>query len=307
MGDIAADAQSSHRRGAILLLVAALLWSLNGLFIKGLFAGGEGLGGWSIAAYRSAVAGLALAPFAVRRWKPIAEKGWLIGALVMFTGMCATFVLATTLTSAANAIVLQYTAPAWVFLLSPLIVGDRTESRHWLAFGMSMAAVALIFAAQYTTDATGLLVGLASGVVFGCQGVLFRRVRHVDPVVMAFLSCAVSAVLLTPFALAIEGTRITGGQVGVLLIMGVVQFAIPYVLYSAGVGYVSAQTAVLLIMLEPVINPIWVYVGYGEMPHWSTLTGGAMILASVTYLTVVRTKGLASQKSIQCEESTTRA
>jgi len=286
VSDAARDASFLHRRGAILLLTAAGLWSLNGLLIKVLFASGHGVGGLSIAAWRSVFAGIALAPLAVRRWHPIAEQRWLAGALLMFTAMCATFVLATTLTSAANAIILQYTAPAWVFLLSPRIVGDRAQRRHAWPFVVSMAAVVLIFTAQFSSDAVGLVVGLASGVVFGCQGVLFRRVRHVDPVVMAFLSCAVSAALLTPLAMAIDGWHLTTRQIGVLAFMGVVQFGLPYVLYSAAVRIVSAQTAVLLIMLEPVTNPLWTWLGYGEVPHWSTLAGGVMILSSVLYLSL---------------------
>jgi len=282
-----ADATTNRalqRRGAILLLFAATLWSLNGLLIKTLHGGGDGLGGLSIAAYRSVFAAVALAPIAYVRRRPIAELGWFIAALLFFTAMCATFVVATTLTTAANAIILQYTAPAWVFLLSPLIVGDRTETRHWWAFAISMAAVGLIFGAQFSSDAAGLIVGLSSGVVFGCQGVMFRRVRHVDPVVMACMCCVVSAACLTPLALAIDGTAISSGQVGILALMGVVQFAVPYVLYSAGVRYVAAQTAVLLIMLEPVLNPLWVYIGLSETPHWSTIVGGGLIVVSITYL-----------------------
>jgi drug/metabolite transporter (DMT)-like permease len=209
--------------------------------------------------------------------------------------MCATFVLATTLTTAANAIILQYTAPAWVFLLSPLIVGDRTERGHWVAFAISMSAVALIFTAHLldartaSADALGLTVGLASGLVFGCQGVLFRRVRRMDPVVMAFLSCGVSGVLLLPFALAIEGWQLTLQSAGYLVFMGSVQFGLPYVLYSAGVRHVSAQRTVLLIMLEPVLNPVWVFFARGEVPHWSTIIGGGLVVVSVGYLSLART------------------
>ena len=112
---------AAHRSGILLLLAAAGLWSLNGLLIKTLQAGGAG--GCTIAAYRSLFAAAVLGPIAVRRWTPIPEKGWLLATVLAFTGMSATFVIATTMTTAANAIILQYTAPAWVFVFSPLIVG----------------------------------------------------------------------------------------------------------------------------------------------------------------------------------------
>lgn len=274
-------------RGTLLLLAAAAMWSTNGLIIKQLHDA-EGIGGASIAAYRSVVAAAFLAPFAFRRRRPIAEGRWVAGAVLLFTGMTATFVLATTLTTAANAIILQYTAPAWVFLLSPWIVGERAQPRQWLAFAMSMVAVAFIFAVQYQSDRVGLIVGLASGVVFGAQIVFFRRVRAMDPVVLACLCAAGSGIALVPVALACDGWQIAASSALLLLVAGVVQFGFPYVLYAAGNRHVSAQSAVLIIMLEPVLNPIWVYLVRGEAPHWSTIAGGGLILASVCYLSITK-------------------
>jgi drug/metabolite transporter (DMT)-like permease len=155
---------------------------------------------------------------------------------------------------------------------------------------VSMGAVALIFIAQYTADSVGLIVGVASGVVFGSQVVFFRRVRDLDPVVLAFLSCAGSALLLAPIALVIDGWQLTARGGALVLFAGVVQFGLPYVLYAAGVRYASAQRAVLIIMLEPVLNPVWVFLAIGERPHWSTIVGGALILASVGFLSMQRTK-----------------
>ena len=282
---------SDDARGTLLLVSAAALWSINGLLIKWLYDGG--MSGLSIAGIRSLVAAVFLLPFALRRWRPIAEPGWTAATVLMFTGMCATFVVATTLTTAANAIILQYTAPAWVFLLSPWIVRERAEPAQWLAFAVSMAAVALIFGAQYTADSVGLLVGIASGVVFGTQVVFFRRVRDLDPVVLAFLSCAGSALLLTPIALAVSGWQVTLHTGLLVTLAGVVQFGLPYVLYAAGVRHASAQRAVLIIMLEPVLNPIWVFLVIGERPHWSTIIGGGLIVLSVGFLAMKRSRPVA--------------
>jgi drug/metabolite transporter (DMT)-like permease len=277
---------SREQRGAALLLAAAALWSINGLLIKTLHA--WGLGGCTIAAVRSLMAGLFLMPFAIRRWTPIPDPWWTAATVALFTCMCSSFVLASTLTTAANAIILQYTAPIWVFLLSPWLVGDRTDRRQWAAFGLSLSAVLLIFLAQCRSDAVGLSVGLASGVVFGCQCVFFRRVRALDAVVLAFLSCVGSGIALLPIALVAEGWQLTVRTGLLLAFMAVVQFGLPYVLYAAGVKHVAAQRAVLLLMLEPVLNPVWAYLGLGERPHWSTLVGGIVILVSVLSLSVAR-------------------
>jgi drug/metabolite transporter (DMT)-like permease len=276
------------RHGTVLLLVAATLWSLNGGLIKLLEA--TGLGAASIASLRSLVAAIFLLPFAWPRFKRLPEPGWTFATVLMFTGMCGTFVLATTATSAANAIILQYTAPAWVFALSPWIVKERASAKQFAALAVSMVAVGLIFFAQYETDLFGMSIGVLSGIVFGTQVVLFRRVRAIDPIVLAFLCCAGSGVLLLPLALLLEPIRLTYAITGWLLLTGVVQFGFPYVIYAAGVRYVSAQLAILIIMLEPVLNPVWTYMIHREVPHWSTMVGGAVILCSVGYLSLSREK-----------------
>ena len=271
-----------HRTGIVLLFAAAVTWSVNGVLIKTLQAGG--VGGCTIASGRSLFAALVLLPMVARRWQPIPEKGWLTLTVLAFTGMTITFVLATTMTSAANAIILQYTAPAWVFVFSPIILGESARSRQWLALGGAMVGVAIIFFWQFTTDAAGLLVALTSGLVFGLQSVLFRRVRAVGPVALAFVTCAGSGLVLLPVAVLVDGRLPTGGMLGLLALMGAVQFGLPYVLYSAGIARVSAQEAILIVMLEPVLNPVWTWLGHGEVPSTGTFIGGVVILVSVTYL-----------------------
>ncbi|MCA9249877.1 MAG: DMT family transporter [Phycisphaerales bacterium] len=285
-GDDSNSENLRTRNGTILLLIAATLWSLNGGLIKLLEAAGLGAG--SIASFRSLVAAIFLLPFAWPRFKRLEEPIWIFATVLMFTGMCGTFVLATTATSAANAIILQYTAPAWVFVLSPWIVKERANPKQSIALAVSMAAVGLIFLAQYETDLFGMLIGLLSGMVFGTQVVLFRRVRAIDPIVLAFLCCAGSGVLLLPVALLLEPIQLTVSIGGWLILTGVVQFGFPYVIYAAGVRHVSAQLAILIIMLEPVLNPVWTYLFHREVPHWSTMVGGAVILCSVAYLSLSR-------------------
>ena len=265
-----------------MLLGAALLWSLNGLMIKTLQAGG--VGGCAIASYRSLWAALVLAPWALRRWQPITEKGWLLAVVLAFTGMCLSFVVATTMTSAANAIILQYTAPVWVFVLSPIVLGESAQRGQWPALAGAMLGVAVIFFWQFSTDAPGLVVGLTSGLVFGAQSVFFRRGRALPPSMLAFVCCAGSGVVLLPLALLTDRALPPASLLALLAVMGVVQFGLPYILYSAGIARVRAQQAILIIMLEPLLNPLWVWLGRGELPSAGTILGGVIILASVIFL-----------------------
>jgi drug/metabolite transporter (DMT)-like permease len=272
------------RRGIALLLAAATLWSANGLFIKTLSA--AGVDGWAIAAGRSLAAAVFLTPWALRHRTATVHPGWLALTILMFTLMSLTFVTATTLTSAANAIILQYTAPAWVFLLSPWLVGERSSPRQWLALVAAMIGVAVIFIDQYRGQPTGLAVALTSGFVFGFQSVLFRKVRAMHPLALAWLMCLGSGVLLAPGLLHVRPDIWTTRHVGLLILMGVVQFGGPYVLYAAGMQHVTAQQAILIIMLEPVLNPIWLWLRGIETPARSTLLGGVFILSAVAYLSL---------------------
>lgn len=300
-GDRQADLRSVRtypapaRLGVVLLLLAAVLWSLNGLFIKSLHD--AGVSGWSIAGFRSLFACVFVTPFALRRLKPIQDRGWVFFTVLAFTGMCATFVISTTLTTAANAIILQYTAPAWVFVFAPLITGERATRQQFFGLTLSLVGVGVLFLWQYEQGQSGLIIGLASGVVFGIQSVLFRRVRALDPVVLVWLVCGGSAVLLLPVSYVTGTVDLTSSIVGWLVLMGVVQFGLPYVLYSAALSRVTAQQAVLIILLESILNPLWVWLVRGEVPHISTFIGGACILASVTYLAILQLAG--SSRNLQ--------
>ncbi len=267
--------------GPALLVAAACLWSLNGLFIKSIHA--QGTNPWLIAGLRSLFACLVIAPFAWRRRHAVSDPWWVLAAVLLFTAMCATFVLSTTLTTAANAIVLQYTAPAWVFVFSPMINKERATRAQWHALCASLVGVAIIFLWQYRPGQSGLIIGLVSGIVFGMQSVFFRRIRKLDPLVLVFFACGGSALLLTPIGVVKDSHGITWPIVGWLALMGVVQFGLPYVLYSVALRWVTAQQAVLIILLEAVLNPIWVWWLRDETPHASTLIGGGIIICSVGY------------------------
>ncbi len=271
-------------KALLLLIISALLWSTNGLFIKSLFA--AHMSALNIAAFRSFFAALFLLPWAAHNWKPVKEWKWVTATVVAFTAMCTTFVLATTMTTAANAIILQYTAPVWVFSLAPWIIGEKATQKQWSAFFLSLFAVMFIFGAQCHSDLPGMLVGLLSGVVFGTQLVLFRRVRHTKPIVLTFLCCAGSCLLLIPMAVIKDGFQLSASNTLLVIIAGVFQFAVPYLCYAAAARHVSAQRAVLIIMIEPVLNPLWVFLAHGESPHWSTVIGGLVIIGTVSYLSI---------------------
>lgn len=276
--------QSSRRRvwlGVLALLACALLWSFNGALIK-LLDRAE-VPGVTIACYRSLLGGLVFVPLAWRRRATLRNvaPAWPIAALLAFTLMTACFVIATTLTAASNAIILQYTSPIWVFLLSPLLLKERPGRCEGLVLFVALAGVAVIFAGNPAADRTGLLVGLASGLGYGVLTVTLRGLRRVSPTVVAALNALGSGLLLV-VPVALWGTFVLpSGAWPLMLLLALVQFTLPYVLFSWALQHVPAHRAALIVLLETVLNPIWTFLAIGEVPPFATLIGGPLILLSV--------------------------
>jgi len=273
---------SRHRGLAILaLILCAALWSLNGPLIK--LLDGQHVPALTIACYRSLLGGLVFAAFARRRLDTLRNvaPAWPIAAVLAFTLMTASFVIANTLTSAANAIILQYTSPIWVFLLSPLLLRERPGRVEGLVLLVAMAGVGVIFAGGRGADLTGLLVALFSGLGYGTLTVLLRKLRPVSPVVVAAANALGSGLLLI-VPVAVWGRfGLTTYEWVLMLVLSLVQFTAPYVLFSWALQRVEAYRAALIVLLEAVLNPLWTYLIVHEAPAPATLLGGPLILAGV--------------------------
>ncbi len=269
--------------GVAALVCAAALWSLNGPLIKLLNERGSGLPGVTIACYRSLLGGLLFLPFAAKRWSTLrhVRPAWPIASVATFTLMTAAFVIATTMTAAANAIVLQYTAPLFVFALSPLLLGERPRLGDGLALLVSLAGVAVIVVFQPPGQLAGVLVALLSGLGYGALIVTLRGLREVDPTVVVAMNFLGSGLLLLPAA-ALWGTlHLTQGQLLLLVLMSAVQFALPYALFSWALRRVEAHSASLIALLETVLNPLWTWLAVGERVPAGTLAGGPLVLLGV--------------------------
>jgi drug/metabolite transporter (DMT)-like permease len=304
-----------------LLLAAAALWSLAGPAIKLVNEGGRGPGAVSIAFYRSLFAGLILLPLAWGKFdtlrrrrtdapedaahrgsdsddtKPRRVEGNLLLSLrpaalwcvVFFTAMTVCFVLATTLTKAGNAIILQYTSAFWIFALSPLLLGETPHRGEVWLLGLAMAGIAVIFVGQASTDLAGLVVALGSGLFYGLETMMIRRMRDSNAAAVIVLNLLGSAALLLPLVLYSDGLLVSVRSLLLLAFLGVVQFGLPYYLFALALVRVPAYHASLLTLLEPVLNPLWTYLAVGEMVPVTTFIGGGVILtALVLFLRAAR-------------------
>lgn len=288
------------------MLGAGVLWSLNGALIKLIFRGGAGPDAVSIAFYRSLFAGLFLFPLARGKFHTLA-RGWdqskrrdreegnpgrwglpdlqpaALWCVVFFTLMTVCFVVANTKTEAANAIVLQYTSTFWVFGLSPWLLKERPRTNDVPVLVLAAAGILVIFLGNAETNLVGLIVALAAGLFFGLLTLAIRQLRDSDSAALTVFNNLGSAALMLPFVLLQGGLVISPRACILLIVMGVVQFGVPYYLYSLGLKRVPAYQAAFITMVEPVLVPVWAYCAVGETVPITTMIGGAIILVALCF------------------------
>jgi drug/metabolite transporter (DMT)-like permease len=268
---------TAERRGILLVAGAALLWSTGGLGIK--FLSEPPL---KIAFYRSATAALALfVLFRPRlwRWTP----AFLIG-IASYAACLTTFVLATKWTSAANAIFLQYCGVIWVMLLSPLVLREPFQRRDAAAVGAAFSGMLLFVGRFESRGFAGEAAALASSVFFASLVLALRRERGAVAEAVVTYGNVLAAVVLFPF---VRGELAVGfPSAAVLTFLGVVQIGVAYALFVAGLKHVTATQAALVGMLEPVSNPIWVFLFLGETPSPFSIAGGAIVLGAIAWRTL---------------------
>jgi drug/metabolite transporter, DME family len=259
--------------GRWLILSAACLWSLAGVFIKFL-----DLPPLTIVFYRSLFAALVFTPFLRRSNARINSP--VLMSMVSYTAAISSFVSANKLTTAANAIVLQYTAPIFVFLFSGLVLREKISKLNCFALAVSMIGVGIIsLDSAGEPEMAGVLLALLSGVLFAAYMLNLRRTRETNVVYLTWINNVACALLLLYWVKSELALSLT--EIAILVMMGAVQLGLPYFLFSKGLQSVSLQEASLIALIEPVLNPLWVALAVGEIPSIATLAGGGLILVGL--------------------------
>lgn len=266
-------AQPDAVAGRLLVLAAAVLWSLAGVFIKSL-----PLPPLALVFYRSLFAALFFLPWAAQaQW----SAGWpLAVSIVSYTAAISAFVSANKLTTAANAIVLQYTAPIFVFIFARVLFREAISGRNLAALAGATLGVAIIFAGSAgEPEMAGVGVAVLSGLFFAIYMTNLRSLREVDARYLTLANNAVGCLILLPWVYS--DLRLAAAETLTLAAMGVVQLGIPYFLFSKGLERITLQEASLIVLIEPVLNPVWVAAAHGEIPARATLIGAGIILLSL--------------------------
>ncbi|HSF59757.1 MAG TPA: EamA family transporter [Candidatus Binatia bacterium] len=270
-----APADRQLRRARFSLLLAAVLWSLAGVFIKFL-----ALPALTIVFYRSLFASLFFL-FFVRKSIAVPKMA-LVVSILAYTAAISAFVSANKITTAANAIALQYTAPMFVFVIVHFLFGEKITGTNWLSLGLGMLGIAVIGAGSAgQPDAAGVLIALLSGLLFSIYMVSLRFLKGFNPGTLTFLNNLVCCLILLPWVASELSLSLNEGWI--VAVMGVVQLGIPYWLFSKGLEQISVQEASLIVLIEPVLNPLWVALIIGELPSGATLIGGLCIVGSLAF------------------------
>lgn len=259
-------------RALVMLLLAALFWSLGGILIKMVH--------WhpmAIAGMRSAIAAVLIR--IVFRKMSFTWSFDQVGGAVAYACTVLSFVVANKMTTAANVILLQYTAPIHAALFGAWFLGERASRLDWATILIALAGMALFFFDSLTPAGFwGNIVALGSGLSYGWLALFLRRQKSGSPMESVFLGNVLAALVGLPFMFgSVPGTSDWIG----LVLLGVVQLGLPYILFTIAIRHVSAVEALLIPMIEPVLNPLWAFLFLTEVPGRMSLLGGLVILGSV--------------------------
>lgn len=191
------------------------------------------------------------------------------------------FVPATKMTTAANAILLQYTNPIYIIIFGPLLAGEKSD---WIDIaavaGILAGMVLLLWGDLGGGQMAGNILALLSGVTYGGTTIFLRRAKNTRPSDSLNLSCLLSFLFAIPFIVK-AGLPQSTMSYPALLCLGVFQIGMPAVLLSIGIEKVPALSSVIITMIEPMMNPVWVALFAGEVPSASSVFGGLVILACI--------------------------
>ncbi len=204
-----------------------------------------------------------------------------LACVVFFTLMTVCFVIANTRTEAANVIILQYTSTFWVFGLSPWVLREKPQTKDLWILGLAMIGIGIIFAGNAAADLVGLIIALSSGLFFGLLTLMIRRMRDSDSAAVMVVNNLGSAALLFPAAYMLGDLMVSPRAWLLLVIIGVVQFGLPYYLYTLALARMPAYRATLFTLMEPILVPVWTYLAVGEKVPLMTAAGGGVILIAL--------------------------
>ena len=264
--------KNNHLKAVLYLVFASILWSSGGVLIK--------LVDWNpvaIAGTRSGIAAV-LMMFYLKRVKIKITKVKLGGAFAYATTVIF-FVIANKLTTSANVILLQYTAPIWVAIFSGIILKEKAKKIDWISILFVMTGMMLFFVGDIEGgEMLGNIIAVMSGIALSFVAIFLKLQRDSSPVEMTYLGNIIAFMFSIPFLFesSIDLKSILG-----LLLLGIFQLGISYILYAEASRHLSAIEAILITVIEPLLNPVWAFIFIGENPGFLAAIGGIIVVGSI--------------------------
>lgn len=268
----------------LLVFGAAVLWSTGGLFIKA-----TQLTAFELSFGRSLLAAITIAIFTRREGFGINKVSAITS--ILYAALIILFVLATKLTTAANAIFLQYTAPVYVLILEPIFYKEKFRARDFVTVALCVVGMSLFFVGKLRPeDVSGNLLALASGVCFALFFLLMRhsKARDVNRASSAIYGNLIAVAICAPAFLGVIKRGISTSDFACIAYLGIVQIGFAYLLFTLAMARgVRSLDAGIIGYIEPVLNPVWVFLFIGERPSGWAIVGGLIIIASVLTHTII--------------------
>lgn len=266
-----------ENRAMLEMLMCAALWSIAGIFIK--------LIPWNsfvISALRSFFAGLTVLVYIrIKGYKIVINRQTLIPGLLLGLVYIA-FVAANKLTTAANAIVLQFTDPIFIVIFSALFFGQRFKKRDFIAVICTFIGIGMFFLDQLSEGyLIGNFVAIFAGACLGGMFIAMGKAETQERFSAMLVGQAVAFIFGLPFIITTK-PEFSALPVLYIIILGVLQLGIPYILYGRAAEHCPPLACSLLGALEPLLNPVWVLIFDGEKPGLFALIGGVIVIVSVT-------------------------
>lgn len=271
---------------SILVLVAVLFWSLGGVFIKL-----TTLNASQVTFFRSFLAAVTVA--ILTRSEGLRINAFGIFNSIIYATLLFLFVWATKHTTAANAIFLQYTAPIYILILAPFLIGEKFRFKDLITIFACIGGMSLFFVGQLNLDDYwGNAAALGSGIFLGLYIMLLKhpRSKASNPAIAVIYGNLLLAIINAPFGIQAIPTM-TWLDVFAVSILGILQIGISYILFIRGVvNGVRPLDASIIGFLEPILNPVWVFIFIGEKPSNWALLGGSIIILVIIFHTISQQK-----------------
>ncbi len=264
-----------RKNAIVLLLVAGAMWSLGGLLIKSI--------PWhplAISGMRGGIAAIVI--YAFSKDKKIIITFDKILAACFYTLVVTLFVISNKLTTAGNAILLQYTAPVYVALFGYMFLGEKSTLIDWVTILILLGGLTLFFLDDLSFDGyLGNAIAILSGMSFAALTITLRKQKDNNPSDSILLGNILTLIIGLP--LIVSGTSFNLHSIILILILGIIQLGVPYIFYTTAIKHVTALDAIIFPVIEPILNPILVFFILGEaLGPWAFL-GGSLVLGSVVF------------------------